>query len=454
MELTHEQKEKLQKLEKELAQKKEYEEKNRHRKEKTSETTGIPYNMIDLDVVKFATMFGMIKSRAVREGKEIDTSGSSLLTTLLGGTAGNSVDYSSVPSHFRLCQKRTTEADRIGYHQDYVQSACDAFSRNVKGMIIQEFKNLHQYIEINVDKFSIDDFKSSVQATIEIVFENLEDEDDDELWDTLSLLRNSLLGALDVCEYSAMVKTHIEKLKKMKKSRASILAHLSWNDGRLSCYPGFQCKTGVYNEYFRIYRALEIKSFTRDPSLQPFDFVKNCCIPTLMMVSVLDVLSHGLLGPYRNNSIGYLALDPKAFYIIGEIKNGIRYWMLDNSLVAVSDKISTVITKYLITLFRTFYRQCFGDRVYRSKCVLTSFTAHADVFRMLLANLDMVNHKIKLHTYLKDLVRRKSPIIPTEYDVFNSFVYEKPKLLKPGLTRKEILSKLFDGVVPDEQIFL
>lgn len=438
LELTVEQEEILRKLDEEMKHKKEHDEKSRTRREASSKATGIPVDIVDMDVIKVGTLLGLIKKKSILEGKEPDTTGS-LLNMFLGVEDEFKIDHSKIPRNFRNAPTIATEADKISYHQQYVQQQCQLLSSITMSLIKQEMTNINKHITVNLESITIENLKTACVETLEVLLEELcEDGDDDELWSTVSTVRNALLGVVDICEYKKILNEHIVMLRKAGKAHDRILDHLSVNDARLSLYKGCLTKTKgplTSDDSMRLYREVEMRCYMKPPELKPFDFtdiVSHCCIPSLVCLPVDEVIEKGLVGPYRNNSIGYLTItgasSPQnthwSFYNLKSINpDGARLWVLDNTLWVFTDNMISTMTAYMIKIFRTFYYEYYGTNTFKTGFWMASYNKHYDAFMNMMNNLSFISNHDMFHKFLMTVLMQRSPLIPTNYDFFNHIVY-------------------------------
>ncbi|MGL5962114.1 MAG: hypothetical protein ACRCZ0_09230 [Cetobacterium sp.] len=438
--LTHEQKEKLQKLEKEIQLKHEYEIKNLPRKKASSKATGIPIDIIDMDVIKIGTLLGLIKKKSILEGKEANTT-SSLLDLFIGSEdTTKNIDYSNIPPHYRNTQQKVSESEKIEYHQQFVQQQCNYFSEITMNTIKTQLNLIQEYISINLEELTISNFVTIVTDNMDVVFEELiENPCDLELWTVLSVLRNSLLGPLNICEYKKIIVDQIVILRKHNKTHKNILNHLSLIEARLILYPsGLNILNGPLcnNDFTKLINELQFRTYTKNPKLQPFDvedILRHCCTPSLLNLPLDIVVKISLLNPYMNNSIGYLNSLPKSqiikkdswsFYVLSTINlDGSRLWVLDYKIKTFSIIFINSVTQYLIKIFRTFYRECFDTNDYIPNFYHQTVTTHFDVFVNIIKNIVFVSNYSLFNQFLKDVIIQKSCIIPTEYDFFNHLIY-------------------------------
>ena len=465
LELTVEQKEKLRKLDEEMKQRKEHAEKSRSRREASSKATGIPVDIVDMDVIRVGTLLGLIKKKSILEGKEPDTTGS-LLSMFLGGEGEFKIDRSKIPKNFRNAPNLFTEADKINYHQEYVQQQCQHMSVITMSLIKQELANIKRHIAVNLESNTIDNLKTACVETIDVLLEELceDGEDDDELWSTLTVIRNALLGVVDICEYKKILNDHIVMLRKAGKAHARILDHLSVNDVRLSLYKGCLTRTKgplTPEDSNRLSREVALRCYMKPPELRPFDFddiVRHCCVPSLVCLPVDEVIENGLVGPYRNNSIGYLNIggknqpSPWSFYNLKSINSdGVRLWVLDNKLWMLTDNMISTMSAYMIKIFRTFYHEYYGTNAFRQGFWMASHNKHHDAFMNMLNNISFISNHAMFHRFLMMVLMQRSSLIPTEYDFFNHLThYDFSITYTPYLTCfEDNMKQIFDELIDE-----
>jgi hypothetical protein len=457
LKLTDEQKEKLCRLEREMKIKREMEEKNKSRKETSSKETGIPIDVVDMDVIKIGMLLGLIKKKSVLEGKEKQQS--SLLGSLLGleeDDAMRDIDYSKIPREYKRVSDRTTESTKIQYHQQIVQQRCDAFSSKISEMIKEELENINERFCVNVEDRTLKKFKEICMENLEIILEDMDPSEEKEFEETLinvRVLRNALLGTMNVCEYKKLVKDHVVAIKKTGASPEKIASlNFTANDARLSLYKTSlnHCPKRTDADVTRLLRELEIRSFIKPPELKPFNFselMKQCCTPSLAMLPATIVLEHGLIGPFRNNPLGFLQLEPNdvawAFYFLSKINaDGSRLWILDNDLTTFASMVSRETSRYVVIALKTFYFVRFKTTNYKRR-FWKQCENHADVFENCLKNLFFLSDVESVRAFLKKLLIVKSPLIPTEYDFFNHVAFYSEKHRREKSLAFSNLKKVF-----------
>lgn len=461
--LTNEQKEKLQKLEEEIELKRKYEIKSLPRKEASSKATGIPIDIIDMDVIKIGTLLGLIKKKSILEGKEPNTT-NSLLNLFIGSDSeSTNIDYSKIPPHYRNTQQKVSESEKIQYHQEFVQQQCTYFSEITMHTIKTQLALIQNHISINLEELTISNFITVVKDNMEVIFDELIENEDSELWTILSILRNSLLGPLNVCEYKKIIADQIVILRKHNKSHKNILHHLSLIEARLILYPGgLNIIKGPLcdSDSAKLINELQFRTYTKNPKLEPFDIddtLRHCCTPSLLNLPLDIVVKISLLGPYMNNSIGYLnnvlGSEPGesarrvnnnneepshrgsiwSFYVLSCINSdGSRMWVLDYKIKTFSIIFMKSVTKYLIKIFRTYYKDCFGTNDYIHNFHHQTMTTHFDVFLNIIKNIVFISNQSLFVDFLKNVIIQKSCIIPTEYDFFNHLIWPTTHEIEEG----------------------
>ena len=433
LELSTEQKTKIASLEKELEDRRNYEEKNKERKKAVALDTGIPYNMVDIDVIKIATMVGMIKSKSVLEGKKKDTS-MSLIDILFGnGSSPSGEDKGpTIPFYYQPAINTVTESDKINYHSRAVQAECEIFTTMATAHIQKHLSTIREHVVIDIDKLSVPSFVKTCKSTMDMLIESLEDETSkkeiDETLHVICLIRNSLFGPISIANYIELVKEQLMLFKQLKIQKKLITKNVSSIDSFLTLRSSFSHKSFSETCVDALKRELDFRCHQNDPKLKPFDMyeiTKECCTPSLACVDVEHLLSKCFLGPYHNNPVVYLNLSVGnnrkvhwAFYILKEITNGKRLWVIDHSLIKTSHELATVLMTYTVQLFRTLHCVAFGDNTYRQGFLKK--TVIGPLLKTLVKNILFVNNASMFREFLAYLVMTKSTITPTDNDLFNS----------------------------------
>lgn len=401
--LSKEQLEKLEKLEKELEQKRKYEESSKERRIAASKRTGIPYNIVDSDVIRVGMMLGLIKSLDNREKSSDGEKTPSLLDMFLGLDDGgeNAFDYSDVPSYFTCAETKCSEADRVEHHKTCVMEECNEYSNRVNQVLKNEIEKIEKVVNLPVEQMTTECFVDNVTATMNVLIE-MQIDGDGEYWEQIMVLRNSLLSVMPICEYKKIVTDQVTQLKN-HFSIKSIDLSMSYVDGILTLFPGFENKLLTTSDVNAMTFALDVNSHTRDPELKPFNMgcvIKQCATPALLFIPIEKILEHGIVGPYWNNPIGFTNTN---FYIMKNITGGVRLWVMDDNLMAFSEELRKELYSYAYKMGETVHG---ASQLESTLAVLES-------------NLDKLNHVGVFRSTVCTIVYRKSRLIPSDADVFD-----------------------------------
>ena len=489
LKLTEEQTEKLRKLDKEM--KKRAEDEAKHAL--MSSSTGIPRNIVGFDVIKLGTLLGLIKKDEAASPGPAGRDGApagSLIKLLLGD---DETPPPARPMGFHQPPHIIKEEEKLAYHRSFVQEQSRHISKLVSETIDFELETINKQVSVNLEEHTLDCFKTVLLETVEALLDLITDNPNDpDLWKSLTVTRNSLLGALNVCEYKNLVRTHaLHILARVPRSQTKITQHLSSVDRLLSLFNGSVKLPSLSEPSQAVTRRclteLTIRAFTNPPELRPFvfeDVAKQICIPSLMILPIEYVVDKCLVGPFRNNPVGFLfdTTGPEGeargdFYILKTINpDGGRVWILDAGLERFTKRTISVLTAYLITIFRTLYKACFDDNTFFEPAVTAPAPAHPPssrqikrkkpksekrasgaefaseksfeksserssersseksserrarlvsgcpqeaAFRMLIRNITAVSDWNAFYKLLTLVLKSKSPLFPTDRDFFN-----------------------------------
>lgn len=442
IELSEEQKTKLEKLEKEMSEKKK-------KQEQTASSTGIPVDIVGLDVVKIGIMLGLIKNKELFEN---NTKTKSLLQTLMG--EDTDLPKATCPPGYYKSLVTITEKEKTDYQQNYVHVQSKFFVEFRDQVVKTELTGINKHVDIKFHNQTVENFKTECLELLDVFIEDLiETPEDEKIWKIITIITNSLLGVLTIGEYKKLITANIHKIhQNLPGYESKIMTHLSTIDRLLSLFNGVlrKCKDFPHqtNQEIqqRLCNELEIRNFTKNPQLQPFVFneiVKEVCIPSIMYLPIEWIFQKCMLGPYRNNSIGFMHTPGQGdFYILTSINpDGGRTWVVDQSLQNFTKNIIIATVDYIVKMFRTLYFECFltNDIVlkhstvsnigkkkkktptadYPIKIHLTTNCLQQQVFKMLLRNLEFFSDFHSFRHFLYAVIKQSSPIIPTENDFFN-----------------------------------
>lgn len=421
VEFSPEQKTKLKKLEREMIAKDRMKPYNK----KTSENTGLPENVVSMDVIKVAMFLGMIKNKNKPNKK------STLLDLLLGKEPDkvkyekHKVDLKLVPLGYRNASITMPQDEKLdllkAQHESEVKYMTDRINSVLKSYVKQiQTQVAFDSAKVDPDTF-LDEGIAFLNEAVEVICDPDEtDEEKQELIKNLSFVRSFLAAVMPIQEYKALLNRHMRMLYDLNKPIMPTLC--SW-DTRLILFPGFQYKLPTIEEAQRIFFNLQLQAYLEDLQYTAFNFnlVKDkVCSEALLVCNVTDVLKFTLL-KLQNNNIGYLenkddvSSSRWSFYLLKRIQGEIRMWAFDPYLYSLTSNLRKVLNQYLADSFRIIYYHQYGHNVYIANFV------HGyckDVYVNLLNNLLFVNGP-SFDAYIKSQVHKSALIIPTEYDFFN-----------------------------------
>lgn len=392
LELTRDQKERLSKLEEEIASKKLRDEKDRERRCDISKKTGIPVDLVDMDIVKIGSMLGLINLRS----SEKNDDDINIINLLLDGMSDDTkvFDYSNIPPYFSLSPTRISEDDRLEYQKEEVRIICKRYYEYVNNVLMKEREIIERYMSFDIEEPNIEKFYEFVFENMNAVFEIIVDEDSDESWEQLHILRNALLNVVSICEYNRILTSQITELLKYYPYD-KICRNLSYVDSQLTLSPFLRADKSVD----RVLNSLIIRSHSKDPELKAIDIkkiLKECCTPSLLFVDLKFILAHGIIGPYRNNPICFVHTN---YYVLKDISSsGVRIWIMDDGLRTFSDTLRSGMMEYTKKLRDAF---------------------HQTIPDALVENIRDMDDEQSFNEVLRVIIRQKSVLNPSEADVFD-----------------------------------
>ena len=442
VELTSTQKDKLFKLEQELKQKKISDEINSPMNLKISENTGIPVDLVALDVIKLAKMFGFIKSKAIRNGKEKDTQKSSLIQTLFGTKEPTYekriVNFKNIPFYFNHNPTKILEAEKLEIQQQIVKQECDYMHREVLTVLAKVKAVISKRIVFLPLKETVKAYKQEgllcIKDLWEGVKEDLQDNESvDEMLTNIYIIRNELLGLVDIYEYKKLLLSHVDKMYSF--CIYDTFKYLSFIDCVIIVHPGYRTKPMI--EFEKLYDELRIRCFVKSPRLKPLnvqDLIYECCNPCLAFLTVETVLQYCLIGPFNNNAIVFF--ENYDYYILKGITDNVRMWVVDPGLFNTIKTLRQYILDYLCKTFRIFYKDNYGTREFRK-----NFT-DVWILNNIIDNI-IFTCSDEFINFNKKFIASKSILVPTELDVFNIQTRVLNKTL-PKINSDVIIGSLFE----------
>lgn len=395
--LTKEQQERLAKLEVELEAKRIYEETSKTRRMAASKRTGIPYDIVDTDVVRLGTMLGLIRNL----GDEKEPDDISILDLLLGTSSSGPVySYNGIPSYFSMAPCRIEESMRVEKHQEFVKKKCNIYWSAVSAFLSEENGRVEKVVSLSIPNMTPEVFVSAVKENMDVVLEMITESDDEQpdLYEQLKVLRNSLASFIPICEYRNILVEHMRKIHRKN------IQDLSYIDASLILYPGFD-QLESDNE-LAVFRSLCVRSHTKDPKLAPLDMatiVKECCTPALMFVNLEHVLRNSIVGPYANNAVGHMT-STKNFYVLKCISGNVRLWIHDECLRDFSQKLKGGLLAYVNKTLDTIRRA--SDK-------------RPPIEVRLMDTLAILKKPAVFRRLICSIVSETSVIFPTEADAFD-----------------------------------
>lgn len=392
LKLTREQQEKLSKLEEEMASKKMRDERDKERRYNISQKTGIPMDLVDMDIVKIGSMLGLINLRS----KEKNDDDVNLIDLFFDGMTDDTkvFDYSNIPSYFSFSPIRIPESDRLQYHQDEIRIICSRYYEYLNTIFTKEREIIERYMSFLIEEPNIEKFNQFIQENMNAVFEIIIDEESDELWEQLHVLRNALLNVVSICEYNKILTSQITELLKFYPYD-KICKNLSYIDSQLTISPFLRKDKSVD----RVFNSMIVRSYSKDPELKAIDMekiIKECCTPSLLFIDLKSVLTYGIVGPYRNDPISFVHSN---YYVLKEIStSGIRIWIMDDGLRTFSERL-----RYNMLEYSKKMKDAFQQEIPDTLCY----------------NISDMNDETEFNNVLCEIIRKKSVLNPSEADVFD-----------------------------------
>ncbi len=422
VEFSPEQKTKLKKLEHEMNTK----DRMKLYNKKTSEDTGLPENVVSMDVIRVAMFLGMIKNKNKPNQK------STLLDLLLGKNSPkitytkHEVDLKLIPFGYAPSSVIMPQDEKLDLLKAQLESEIKYMTSRINSVLRSYIKQIQTQVAFDSTKVDPDTFLDEgitfLNEAVEVICDPDETADEkQELIKNLSFVRSFLMAVMPIPKYKTLLSNHLRMLHDLNKPVMPTLC--SW-DTRLILYPGFQYKIPTVEEAQRVFFNLQLQAYLEDLQYQPFDFnlVRDkVCSEALLVCNVTDVLKFTLL-KLQNNNIGYLdhKSDPDgppkwSFYLLKELQGEVRLWACDLYLYSLTTNLRKVLNQYLADSFRIIYYHQYGHNIYMPDFVKGYCR---DIYVNLLNNLLFVNGP-GFDAYLKSQVQKSALIIPTEYDFFN-----------------------------------
>ena len=284
---------------------------------------------------------------------------------------------------------------------------------------------------------------------------------------TIKKKRNKLLGKLSLEEYTTLIKSHVNKLTDIFKTKnkshkdiiKSIQKSMSPLDMRLVFYEGYINSTIEIDDVQRFSMALDILTDCKKQFAiyNKFDLFKNIKNYGLSLFEIGTCFERCIINRYGYNNIIYTPKsksdlkDPYSFYSLETIDSGNRCWKMECRLEDFTNDFIDNILQYCINLFRNIYRDVFNDNIYRSDYMGKSQVTEFDCEQLLL-NIISLSKSMELCKNFQQIIIAKSTFTPTETDKFNFYAddrlqqkrFKKPKDGRENTER--IIKMLFDNI--------
>jgi hypothetical protein len=389
-----------------------------------------------MDLIKLGFALGLFRNKTeLRNGKT-----SILLDLLLGQT--KNIDYSCVSSRFKTYPHHIKESEKIHIINQHNFTKTEQYNQLTTHIIKEELKKINKFVYTTMEREDSKLFITICIETTDAILDDTLNEDDDEL---LCVLRSALFLFLSFRNYKKIFKKQWKKNPNMvyKNTIDNIIIN-------------HQCVVSKV-EQKQMLQSLIIKEFNTDLPLKCYNFkeiYRECCTPILLYLPLKAILYYNIA---RLNSIGFLRItddDHWSFYVLKEITNDIRVWIIDNTLHFFSVNLTKVLLSYIVYLFRRYYFCCFQTTQFTSECWNIKINNNAKTFINMFKNILFLTDYIKFNNFLTHTIKTKSVIIPTEYDVFDCFTYfsETVKITNAKIMFSQVVLHIFENTINEDDI--
>jgi hypothetical protein len=294
--------------------------KKKNENKKKSIESGIPEDLIGLDIVKLGFFLGIIKNKNEQSKKNL------INLFFPDDEPLVKIDRHLIPNYFQNAYLIFPEKEKINHQEKIVQEKSIIFFDYLEEKIKEECQKndltLNSYIDLD----------SFCNTCLEMMNNILEDEDEpssstegacepssstegacepssstegaceNEVWKlkTVAKIRQSIFGFINQKEYCALLENQISKNKEILKYNSFIDNFLQKKFNSPYFFP--------YHPDI-ILKSLFIQQYKKNPELEVFNFesiMKEICNIDLMFVPLKLILKYKLIGLYNNNSLVYL----------------------------------------------------------------------------------------------------------------------------------------------------
>lgn len=282
-------------------------------------------------------------------------------------------------------------------------------------------------------------------------------------------IRCKMLGWLNIKEYQDLILEHIRKLSVIFKSKTYdqkkinkiISESLSPLEMRLTQY-GKYYETDIDSEDIgRLKVSLEACTiFPKEYKRYKCRF-KRFHNYNIVLFTLKKCIECYLFNRYGFHNLVYINIpnssdeDPYSYYYLEKIDGDKRCWKMDCRLENITTVMCTELLPYCVDLYRKLYRDMFRDNNYRSDCE-DVYSLAGNELEQLAENIIILHNQEKCRNILRDIVKEKSQLSPTDNDKINvrtddatqknRFIEYKseynyndvPKLLFPDINKDDI----------------
>jgi len=243
--------------------------------------------------------------------------------------------------------------------------------------------------------------------------------------------RRELLGTIDVDEYITLAMSHRDRLEGMfktkhtgKKLRQIVSKAFSALDMRFLLYDTYYNLTVSMDDADALKNAMS--NVSQPQTYEPFNrdkIYQQICNFAIARFPLFEHVSRVIFNRYGFHSLCYFPLkkstskDPYSFYMLEKVEGDKRYWMMECRLEEFCIDFVSSIRGYCIALFRSIYRDVFGDNDYRD--VFTTCPIMEEDCVQLLQNIYTMCFPISFRNDMKALVMKHATITPTVNDKCN-----------------------------------
>lgn len=425
------------------------EEKNKEYKNniKVSKETGIPLDIVSLDVTKIGIDLGIINK---------NSNTTNIFSELLFDNDNINIDFSKIPKNYINYYKYNKEKNRNLIISNNISEQSVIFISLLKKILIREIDKINKVSSFNISKIDINSFKETCLETINVLFDDIEDDimniinfkETNEFFKTLEILYvliQSVFIAISFNEYNILL-TKYYTLSNMIK-----LNNLD-----------FFILNGYISKDFNNQKIIEnmvIYNYNKCPKLKPFclkNTIEDTCTPYILFIDIKTYLKNILTNPYCTSSIVYIKPISLiktdyywSFYILRNINSdNTRIWILDLRLKKTFNMINKYLTNYMIKILKKIYYKNFNTNNY-----INNFWESNHNFKQIMINFYAISNLNILYKIFINTILNNSTIEPTELDFFNHISFYKNNLILKNNIVKNIYS-VFNNISQNEVEFI